>query len=97
LHLNIAILTEEPQGGNSAGKLLKDEVERILTCFAEIPDIVANSLTALEPQTRSADAGPKVVNWNFDFGNMREGGDGTRDRLDSLTSSITGAPVVKWT
>lgn len=96
-HLNLAVLTEEPQGSDGAGKLLKDELERILTGFAGILDVVGNGLTALESQTRPADAGPKVVNGDFNFGNMREDGDGTRDRLDSLTSSITGAPVVKRT
>ena len=97
--LNLAVLTEEPQSGNGAGKLLMDELERILKGFSGILDVVGHGLTTLESQTRPADAGPKVVNGDFDFGSMGDGIDGARDRLDSLTSSITGAivPVAKRT
>jgi hypothetical protein len=94
--LNLAVLTEEPQAGNGAGKLLTDELERILSGFAGILDVVGNGLTALESQTRPADAGPKIVNGDFDFGSMWEGNE-NRERLDSLTSSITGALVSKKT
>jgi hypothetical protein len=93
--LNLVVLTEEPQAGDGAGKLLTDELERILRGFSGILDVVGNGLTALETQARPADAGPKIVNGDFDFGSMRDGSEGAKDRLDSLTSSITGAPVGK--
>jgi hypothetical protein len=91
--LNLAVLTEEPGPGNGAGKLLMEEMERILTGFAGILDVVGNGLTALESNSRPMDAGPKAVNEDYDFGGSSEGG---RDRLDSLTSSFTsGGTIIK--
>src|SRR5271165_4877647 len=40
--LNLAVLTEEPAPGNGAGRLLTDELERILLGFASILDVVGN-------------------------------------------------------
>ena len=94
--LNLAVLTEEPSPGNGAGRLLTDELERILVGFAGILDVVGNGLTALESQSRSVDAGQKPVNGDFDFGSMKDNSDGFRDRLDSLTSSFAfGGTVVR--
>lgn len=94
--LDLAVLTEEPSPGNGAGKLLTDELERILVGFAGILDVVGNGLTALELQSRHTDTGPKAVNGDFDFGSMRDNSDGFRDRLDSLTSSFaTGGTIVR--
>lgn len=94
--LDLWVLTEEPSPGNGAGKLLTDELERILVGLAGILDVVGNGLTALESQSHPVDAGQKSVNGDFDFGSMRDNGDTFRDRLDSLTSSFTtGGTVVR--
>lgn len=94
--LNLTVLTEEPSPGNGAGRLLTDELERILVGFAGILDVVGNGLTALESQSRSVDVGQKSVNRDFDFGSMKDNSDNFKDRLDSLTSSFaTGGTVVR--
>jgi hypothetical protein len=96
--LDLAVLTEEPSAGNGAGRLLTDELERILVGFASILDVVGNGLTVLESQTRPVDAGSKIVDGDFDFGSMRGSGDGIRERLDSLTSSfVAGGTTVRRT
>jgi hypothetical protein len=93
--LNLSVLTEEPHPGNGAGKLLTDELERILIGFAEILDVMGNGLTALETKSRSAESA-SLVNGDLEFGNVRENNDGTRDRLDSLTNSFTaGGTMVR--
>ena len=93
--LNLSVLTEEPHPGSGAGKLLTDELERILAGFAGILDVVGNGLTALETKTRPAESGT-LVNGDEDFGTIREGSDVARDRLDSLTNSFTaGGTMVR--
>jgi hypothetical protein len=93
--LNLSVLTEGPSPGNGAGRLLTDELERILVGFSGILDVVGNGLSALESQTRPIDADPIAVNGEFDFGSMRDN-DGIRERLDSLTSSFTsGGTLVR--
>lgn len=87
--LNLAVLTEDPSPGNGAGRLLSDELERILAGFAGILDVVGNGLMAVEAKTRSVDGSSKNVNGDFNFGNMQDDNDMVRDRLDSLTSSFT--------
>jgi hypothetical protein len=94
--LNLSVLTEEASSGNGAGRLLTDELERILIGMAGILDVVGNGLTALESETRPADGGARTGNGDFDFGSMRDSNDGIRDRLDSLTSSFTmGGTMVR--
>jgi hypothetical protein len=93
--LNLSVLTEEPHPGNGAGKLLTDELERILVGFAGILDTVGNGLTALEAKSRPAE-GVSLLNGDIDFGNTRESNDVARDRLDSLTNSFTaGGTLVR--
>lgn len=93
--LNFSVLNEEPHPGSGAGKLLTDELERILVGFAGILDVVGNGLTALESKARPAES-VNLVNGDTDFGNMREGNDVARDRLDSLTNSFTaGGTIVR--
>ena len=89
--LNLSVLTDEASSGNGAGRLLTDELERILVGMAGILDVVGNGLIALESQTRPVDSGTKSVNGDFDFGSMRDNSEGIRDRLDSLTSAFTTA------
>jgi hypothetical protein len=86
--LNLAVLTEEPSTGNGAGRLLRDELERILVGFSGILDVVGNGLSALEIQSRPKESS-KVTNADFDPTNARENGEVLHDRLDSLTSSFT--------
>ena len=93
--LDFGVLKEEPSPGNGAGKLLTDELGRILVGLEGILDVVGNGLTALESQSHPVDAGQKSVNGDFDFGSMRDNGDTFRDRLDSLTSSFTRGTVVR--
>jgi len=50
--LNLSVLTEDPQPGNGAGTLLTAELEKILTEFSGILDIVDKGLTELETQSR---------------------------------------------
>jgi len=59
--LNLSVLTEEPQPGNGAGKLLSTELERILTDFAGILDVVGNGLSALETQSRPLNTGARLL------------------------------------
>lgn len=87
--LNLSVLTEEASSGNGAGRLLTDELERILIGMTGILDVVGNGLSALESQTSPMDGRAKTYNGDFDFGSMRDNNDGIRDRLDSLTSSFT--------
>lgn len=90
------MLTEDPSPGNGAGRLLTDELERILVGFASILDVIGSGLSVLESQTRPADAGSKAANGDFDFGSMRSSSDGLRERLDSLmSSSATGGTTVR--
>jgi hypothetical protein len=70
--LNLGVLTEEPQPGSGAGKLLTEELERILSGFAHILDVVGNGLTVLETQTRPTNNGVINGNGEFDFGSLRE-------------------------
>jgi hypothetical protein len=85
--LNLAVLTEEPQPGSGAGKLLTEELERILSGFAHILDVVGNGLTVLETQTLPLHNENHNGNGEFDFGSLREKNENTRERMDSLTSS----------
>ena len=89
--LDLSVLTEEASSGNGAGRLLTDELERILVGMIGILDVVGNGLSALESQTRPVDSGKKSGNGDFDFGGMLDNGEGIRDRLDSLTSAFTTA------
>ncbi len=93
--LNLSVLTEEPQPGNGAGKLLTDELERILVGFSGILDVVGNGLTILETKSRPADK-VNIVNGDIDLGNVRESNNSARDRLDSLTNAFTaGGTIVR--
>ena len=87
--LNLAVLTEEPQPGSGAGKLLTEELERILSGFAHILDVVGHGLNVLETQTRPLNSGIHNGNGDFDFGSLREKNENSRERMDSLTSSST--------
>ena len=94
--LNLSVLTEEASSGNGAGRLLTDELERILIGMAGILDVVGNGLSTLESETRPTDGGTRTGNGDFDFGSMRDSNDGIRERLDSLTSSFTmGGTMVR--
>jgi hypothetical protein len=95
--LDLSVLTEDPSPGNGAGRLLTDELERILVGFASILDIVGSGLAVLESQTRPMDSVSKTGSSNFDFGSMRGSSDGIRERLDSLTSSATAGTTVRRT
>jgi len=93
--LNLSVLTEGPHPGSGAGKLLTDELERILVGFVGILDVVGNGLTALETKARSAES-VGILNGDPEFGNIHEGNDVARDRLDSLTNSFTaGGTMVR--
>jgi len=93
--LNLSVLTEEPSAGNRAGRLLRDELERILFGFSEILDVVENGLSALEVQSRPKEA-PQSTSPDFDSGLARDSGQVLQDRLDSLTSSFTtGGTLVR--
>lgn len=82
----MAVLTEEPLPGGGAGKLLTEELERILSGFAHILDVVGNGLTVLETQTQPTN-GIQNGNGEFDFGSLREKSDVSREKMDSLTNS----------
>ena len=93
--LNLSVLTEEPSAGNCAGRLLRDELDRILFGFSEILDVVENGLSALEVQSQPKEAS-QSTSPDFDSGVARDSGQVLQDRLDSLTSSfITGGTLVR--
>ena len=93
--LNLSVLTEEPSAGNRAGRLLRDELERILFGFSEILDVVGNGLSALEVQSRPKETS-QSTSPDCDSGLARDNGQVLPDRLDSLTSSSTiGGTLVR--